>query len=612
MGLPNRVLLDGDGRIVVGESGMPQVTNGEGGSCCCDGCSPLPKDMLDEFTGLDQEGNLFFTDDAVKEYPYDTLFAGQSSDGFTKHQPAAPYSAEQLEGDNAKYQLIALKSGDGKNGGATNVLMWNGDDTCGHPWFHRNQQHNVSQYVWNIKNSTTNVKPSIVDNGFANYSPADDTQGWSTSVELRYHDDTTSHGLAQSLETSQDEKPFMGFPSVMGVYTAAPLNRYSPDIIHPATDVGFAIEVSDFSYVLPVLNSDFVQGGTEPYLDFPYVREYERHLKTVKLYYPLAESVFHTFGRGTRQQVMTFFLPIRSGDKLTIEVNPISHEANNYGAKQTFCVRFLINETTLAVETASTQTHLRFSDTPATDNPQQNYYCSFGHGTILATNSRPRNYFEEWDKWAKANNPNLQTRPFGYFFGGWFGRRYFQWPQDNVFDVFDGDGTSNFKLIYVPTYAPFVGGFKNYNHTMQNEPLDFDCGQVNEPVPLVMQNFADATGRTIEAPPPVTPPAAPPATVVLTYPYNWANISTISATSFAAVVTGATSPLTFNVETGSLPSGLSLNTTTGLVSGTASSSGSGTISIKVTDTNSATDTSPVYSWNVTGSGGAGGGGAGGP
>ena len=136
---------------------------------------------------------------------------------------------------------------------------------------------------------------------------------------------------------------------------------------------------------------------------------------------------------------------------------------------------------------------------------------------------------------------------------------------------------------------------------MSNESLDFNCGVVNEPDPVVMLNFANATGRTIDPPPTTTPP-----TLVLTYPYNWANISTIIATSFAAVLTGATSPLTYNIETGSLPSGLSLDTTTGLVSGTPSGSGSGSVSIKAVDTNSATDTSPVYSWNVTGMGGGGG------
>ena len=93
-----------------------------------------------------------------------------------------------------------------------------------------------------------------------------------------------------------------------------------------------------------------------------------------------------------------------------------------------------------------------------------------------------------------------------------------------------------------------------------------------------------------------------PVTVVLTYPYNWANITTLMPTNFAAVVTGATSPLTFSIVTGSLPSGLSLNSSSGLVYGTASmlaSGTSGTIAIKVVDTNSDEDTSPTYTWNVT-------------
>ena len=90
-----------------------------------------------------------------------------------------------------------------------------------------------------------------------------------------------------------------------------------------------------------------------------------------------------------------------------------------------------------------------------------------------------------------------------------------------------------------------------------------------------------------------------PVTIVLTYPYAWASISTSSATSFAAVVTGSTAPLTFSIVTGALPAGLALNTTTGLVSGTATTASSGTVSIKVVDSNGDEDTSPVYSWTVS-------------
>lgn len=94
-------------------------------------------------------------------------------------------------------------------------------------------------------------------------------------------------------------------------------------------------------------------------------------------------------------------------------------------------------------------------------------------------------------------------------------------------------------------------------------------------------------------------PPTPPVTIVLTYPYSWSSISTTSSTNFAAVVTGATAPLTFSIVTGSLPAGLSLNTTTGAISGTATTASSGTVSIKVVDDNGDEDTSPVYSWTVT-------------
>ncbi len=90
-----------------------------------------------------------------------------------------------------------------------------------------------------------------------------------------------------------------------------------------------------------------------------------------------------------------------------------------------------------------------------------------------------------------------------------------------------------------------------------------------------------------------------PVTVVLTYPYAWASISTSSATNFAAVVTGATAPLTFSIVTGSLPAGLSLNTTTGAITGTSTTASTGSVSIKVVDTNGDEDTSPVYSWTVS-------------
>lgn len=96
-------------------------------------------------------------------------------------------------------------------------------------------------------------------------------------------------------------------------------------------------------------------------------------------------------------------------------------------------------------------------------------------------------------------------------------------------------------------------------------------------------------------------PPTPPVTIVLTYPYSWNTISTMMPTNFAAVVSGASSPLTFSIVTGSLPSGLNLNSSSGLVYGTASMLAwgtTGTIAIKVVDSNGDEDTSPTYSWAV--------------
>jgi len=58
-------------------------------------------------------------------------------------------------------------------------------------------------------------------------------------------------------------------------------------------------------------------------------------------------------------------------------------------------------------------------------------------------------------------------------------------------------------------------------------------------------------------------------------------------------VTGGTSPFTWSVSVGSLPPGLTLNPSTGLLSGTPTSAGSYSFTIKVTDSAGLTDTEPV-------------------
>ena len=62
------------------------------------------------------------------------------------------------------------------------------------------------------------------------------------------------------------------------------------------------------------------------------------------------------------------------------------------------------------------------------------------------------------------------------------------------------------------------------------------------------------------------------------------------ASSQTLAASGGTAPLTWSLQTGSLPAGLTLNASTGLVSGTPTASASSSITFKVTDAASATAT----------------------
>ncbi|MGY3909028.1 Ig domain-containing protein, partial [Aeromonas bestiarum] len=61
-------------------------------------------------------------------------------------------------------------------------------------------------------------------------------------------------------------------------------------------------------------------------------------------------------------------------------------------------------------------------------------------------------------------------------------------------------------------------------------------------------------------------------------------------TSYSATLTasGGTAPYTYAITAGSLPAGLSLNTSTGAISGTPSASGTSNLTVTATDANSAT------------------------
>ena len=80
-----------------------------------------------------------------------------------------------------------------------------------------------------------------------------------------------------------------------------------------------------------------------------------------------------------------------------------------------------------------------------------------------------------------------------------------------------------------------------------------------------------------------------PALLFAAPPSGEANV----AYSSQLTVTGGTSPFTWSVSSGSLPPGLTLNASTGLLSGTPTTAGTYTFTVKVTDASGLTDSKPV-------------------
>src|SRR5207237_999443 len=74
------------------------------------------------------------------------------------------------------------------------------------------------------------------------------------------------------------------------------------------------------------------------------------------------------------------------------------------------------------------------------------------------------------------------------------------------------------------------------------------------------------------------------------------------STTLAAA--GGVTPYSWSIVTGTLPSGLSLNSSTGLISGTPTASGTSNFTVKVTDANSQTATKGFSIVIATGSGGS--------
>ncbi|MBD2757433.1 putative Ig domain-containing protein [Spirosoma validum] len=88
------------------------------------------------------------------------------------------------------------------------------------------------------------------------------------------------------------------------------------------------------------------------------------------------------------------------------------------------------------------------------------------------------------------------------------------------------------------------------------------------------------------------------ATVTITNPVT-TTATTGIAFSQAFTASGGVTPRSFSVASGSLPTGLSLNTTTGVVSGTPTQSGSFSITVRATDANGCSGTSATYTLVVS-------------
>tara|TARA_R100000951_G_scaffold23673_3_gene19915 strand:- start:1266 stop:2858 length:1593 start_codon:yes stop_codon:yes gene_type:complete len=524
MGLPNRVLLNGDGRIVVGESGLPQVTNDGGGSCCCGCPEPFPVEISDAFTGLNATGDLFLTVENYKESPR-----------VGAYPVGTPYTNEQLAFQDGQGQLVAFNDDAINVRGTKQVLMNSGMGSFIYPpnWTF-NQSNNRFPRIEAPSQFNSSTHKSIT-----------------TSCNILFGDDLVSHQQPLTNPDGDEEQMASGFPFIIGLRA---MQTLSPRYSQSGSDKWREVEREVAVYI-----RDIAERETFGVTDWPYVEWTENHLKRVD---------FETFSNGDLSK--TLYLPIESGDKFTIAAAFESYKVvtkfgSDYGEWK-WCVCFKIND----VEVWR-QPHVISNpiDGTGVEFPPSQKFCEY------------------------RTNPYVQTYPLQRITIGNF---------------------PDWKNYYVGNLSPMVAGWDNLNVENSSDDLELDCGSINQPDPVIMQTFADATGRTIDPPAGDTPTPPPSISFALTYPYNWANISPITGVNFPAVVTGDTpvSPLTFSIESGSLPpSGLYLNTSTGTVTGTPVSNGSGTVSFRLTDADGNTATSPVYNWNVTGAGGGGGGGAGG-
>ena len=516
-------MIDGEGRIVVGESGFPQVTNDDGGSCCCGCPEPFPSLYQDAFSGLDQQGDLFFTPQTHQESPR----AGAYPVG-------EPYSLEQLALSEGRFQLIAFDENEPSVNGTLNRLMNNGFANFYYPprWLFSN--------VPDYKNPKI-VAPSQFQSAVH--------KSITTEATIHFGTDMTSHQEPMTNpDTGEEEQMASGYPFILGLLAMQTLNPfYSVSGSGQWRREQFQVGVYIWEPASLTFNVE----------DWPYVEWEENHLKRVD---------FDTFDNGVQSK--TLYLPIESGDTITIAAEFISYKQKQKFGREvgewSFCVSFLIE----GVE-VHRKRHVVYNSIEGNgvEFPPSQMFCEY------------------------LTNPYVQTYSERALTKGTF---------------------PDWKQYRLSNLSPMVTGFDNLSVVNSEDSLGFNCDAPEPPDPVVMQSFADSTGRTLD-PPSGETPTPPPAAVELTYPYNWANMSTLSPVNFPAVITGTTaSPLSFTIASGSLPaSGLYLDSATGTVQGTPVSSQSGTVSLQLTDANGTVAISPVYTWNVTG-GGGGGVGAGGP
>jgi hypothetical protein len=100
-------------------------------------------------------------------------------------------------------------------------------------------------------------------------------------------------------------------------------------------------------------------------------------------------------------------------------------------------------------------------------------------------------------------------------------------------------------------------------------------------------------------------------TVVASTPLSITTTSLVAGTQNTAysdtlAVTGGTTPYTWSIVSGALPAGLTLGSTTGVISGTPTGTGTGNFTVQVSDSNSLTATKPL-TVTINSNGGAGGG-----